>query len=132
MLARLFPHCASAAQRIGNACGGVLLFQFVFTSPSDSSWKETVPKLVGASAGLFSPTVVQARSKLDPLVEVTVTFSFVGVVLYALSVQEYSQVASAGWGSQLAAGVPSAVAAGTTARTSAIMKSTPPTRTASG
>jgi hypothetical protein len=63
----------------------------------------------------------------------TVTLSFVGVVLYVLSVQEYSHVASAAWGSQLpAGGVPSAVADGTTDRTRQTRNSRPPARTGSG
>ena len=98
------------------------------------SWNETKPVLTGAAGSLFSPTVVQSSWKADPLeVLSTVTFSFVGVVLYAVSVQEYSQVASAAWGSQLgAAGVPSAVADGAIARTRQTRNSRPPARTRSG
>ena len=85
MLARLFPHCASVAQRIGNAGGGALLFQSVLTSPMLSSWNDTVPMLTGADEGLPSSFVVHASWKavlgVPAAGAATVTFSFVGVVL---------------------------------------------------
>jgi len=39
-----------------------------------------------APSGLSRPSVVQARVKAPPLLDLTVTFSFVGVVEYLLSV----------------------------------------------
>jgi hypothetical protein len=61
--------------------GGGVLDQSVLTRPKFVSWKETLPALCGASGGLFWPSVVQARTKLEPLWLLTVIASFVGVVL---------------------------------------------------
>ena len=69
------------AQRIGKPGGGGLLVQFRLTRPAGVSWNETVPLLAGAAAGLFWPSVVQAKVKALPFVVLTVTFSFVGVGL---------------------------------------------------
>ena len=81
MLARLLPQRTGLAQRIGNACGGALLDQSVLIRPAVVSWNETVPMLSGASAGLPWPSVVHASTNDVPLLSLTVTFSFVGVVL---------------------------------------------------
>src|SRR5207247_3176271 len=89
-------------QRIGNCAGGGLLDQSVLISPLELSWKATVPTLTEASSGFGGSRswVVQASVNAAPFVSLTVTFSFVGVVWYAVSVHEYVQVASAGCGSQ--------------------------------
>ena len=58
-----------------------MLVQSVLARPKFVSWKETVPWLDGAPAGLFCPSVVHARTKFGPDVLLTVTFSLVGVVL---------------------------------------------------
>ena len=80
MLARLLPHAPSVGQRIGNAVGGGVLDQSVLTRPKFVSWNETVPTLCGAS-GVPASFVVQASVKLEPVVLLTVTSSFVGVAL---------------------------------------------------
>src|SRR5215510_14950372 len=69
--------------------------------PLFDSWKETVPAVATASSGFSSPSVVHARTNELPLLDLTVTFSVVGVVAYVLSVHWYVQVASVGCGSQL-------------------------------
>jgi hypothetical protein len=81
VLARLLPHWLTVAHRIGKPSGGALLPQLVLIRPEFVSWKETVPMLVGAAAGLPSSCVVHASVNDGPFDSLTVTFSLVGVVL---------------------------------------------------
>ena len=81
MLERLLLQPETTAQRTGNAGGGGVLDQSVFSRPAEVSWKATVPMLVGALDALPCSSVVHARVKAGPLCSLTVTFSFVGVVL---------------------------------------------------
>jgi hypothetical protein len=78
--------------------------------------------LAGASGGFPWSTVVQASTKDVPLASFTVTFSVVGTGLYALSVQTYDHVASAGCGSQPA---PEAGAAATSEAAAKATEATP-------
>ena len=64
----------------GGVFGGGVLVQSVFTIPKFVSWNETLPSLCGAS-GVPASLVVHASTKLLPVWLLTVTFSFVGVVL---------------------------------------------------
>jgi hypothetical protein len=77
VLERLLPHPLAVAHRIGKLLGGGVLDQSVLLSPESVSWNETVPCDVGFEV---SP-VVQARTNVDPLWLLTVTFSVVGVGL---------------------------------------------------
>ncbi len=79
------PQDEACSQRIGNAPGGALLDQFVLTRPASVSWNWTVPLPTGALSG---PSVVQRSENASPLGLPTLTFSFVGVGLYALSRHE--------------------------------------------
>jgi len=75
--------------------------------------------LPGASGGFPAPSVVQASTKPLPAWLFTVTTSFVGIALYALSVHWYVHVASAGCGSHpdACAGAVATSASTTPART---------------
>jgi hypothetical protein len=107
---------------MGKLEGGGLLDQSVLISPPGVSWKEIVPTLVGASGAFPWSAVVHASTNDVPLLSLTVTFSVVGTVLYAVSDQTYDQVASAGCGSQPA---PAAGAAATSDAAADATQATP-------
>ena len=72
------PQLAADPQRTGQLAGGGVLDQSVLTIPLFDSWKATVPAVETAPSGLSTPSVVQARVKAAPLLDLTVTFSVVG------------------------------------------------------
>ena len=81
MLARLLLQPLIGGHSTGKSVGGGFDDQSVLMSPAVVSWKATVPTLVGASAGLSWPTVVQASVNERPDCSFTVTFSFTGDVV---------------------------------------------------
>jgi hypothetical protein len=96
--ARLLPQRATCGQRIGKTDGGGVLCQSVLTRPDVVSWNAISPCACGAVSGLPSSAVFHSSRNALSFCSLTVSFSFVGVVLYELSVHSYVHVASAACG----------------------------------